>query len=132
MISIFDAASLSAALATPLHPRLRVLIEQRIASARKNGLADMTHIVVLQPGDTEADLVAEIGWTPLVNPIDRCRYRFGEPGFVAPWDWLQRHAGWWEMVVTVGDGGFAYLLLFSDTPDMNPDLLELCRSHTRP
>ena len=128
MISIFDAASLSAALATPLDPRLRVMIEQRINSARKNGLAEMTHIVVVQPGDTEADIVAEIAWSPLLNPIDG--RRFGESGFVAPWDWLQRHdGGWYEMVVTVGNSGFAFVVLL--TPDMDPDLLQVCVSTIR-
>ena len=128
MISIFDAASLSAALATPLDPRLRVMIEQRINSARKNGLAEMTHIVVVQPGDTEADIVVELNWTPLVNPIDG--RRFGESGFVAPWDWLQRHdGGWYEMVVTVGNSGFAFVVLL--TPDMDPDLLQVCVSTIR-
>ena len=130
MISIFDAASLSAALATKLDPRLRVLIEQRIASARKNGLAEMTHIVVVQPGDTEAVIVAEIGWSPLVNPIDECRH--GQSGFVAPWDWFQMHDRWCEMVVTVGDSGFAFILLIEDAPDADPELLELCRAHDSP
>ena len=130
MLSLSDAASIDAALTTQLDPRLRVMIEQRLASARDNGLADMTHIVVVQAGDTEADIVAEIGWSPLVNPIDG--RRFGEPGFVAPWDWLQRHAGWHEMVVTVGNSGFAFILFIEDAPDTDPELLELCRAHDSP
>ena len=127
MLSIFDATSLNAALALPLDPRLRELLQQRISSAREKGLADMTHLVVVQPEDTEADLVAEIGWSPLVNPIDGCRY--GEPGFVAPWDWLCLTNGFYEIVVTIGNSGFAFILLIEDAPDTDPDLLKLCRAH---
>ena len=132
MLSIYDVATLNAALANQLDPRLRALIEQRIASARDKGLADMTHIVVVQSGDTEAKIVSAIGWSPLINPIDESR--FGEPSFVAPWDWVQwsDDGRFLEIVVPVGDGGFAFILLIEAAPDMDPDLLALCRSHARP
>lgn len=130
MLSLYDAASIDAALATQLDPRLRDLLQQRLSSGRAKGLADMTHFVVVQPGDVEADIVAEIGWSPLVNPIDGCRY--GEQGFVAPWNWLQRHNGdWFEMNVTVGNSGFAFILLIEDAPDTDPGLMELCHAYAR-
>ena len=53
MLSLYDAASTDAALNTQLDPRLRDLLKQRIASARDKGLADMTHILVVQPGDSQ-------------------------------------------------------------------------------
>lgn len=128
MLSIYDAASLDVALALPLDPRLRGLIEQRIASARAKGLADMTHIVAIQPGDTEADIFAEVGWSPLVNPIDGCR--FGEQGFVEHWDRLQGLEGYgWEMIVTVGGSGFAFVMLIEDAPDTDLALAALCKTY---
>ena len=129
MLSIYDAASLDAALASPLDPRLRNLIERRIASARAKGLADMTHLVAVTRGDTARELVAELGWSPLVNPIDSRSY--GKPGFIAPWDWLQRldHYGW-EMIVTVGDSGFAFILLIEDAEGVPEELLALCRHYS--
>ena len=128
MLSIYDAASLDVALALPLDPRLRGLIEKRIASARAKGLADMTHIVVVTPGDTEADIVAEVGWSPLVNPIDGCR--FGEPGFVEHWDWLQGLEGYGlERVVTVGNSGFAFILLIENAPHTDAALAALCQQY---
>lgn len=125
MLSLYSAASIDAALTTPLDPHVRVFIEQRIASARANGLAEMTHIIIVQPGDTEADLVAEIGWSPLINPIDGSR--FGEPDFVAPWDWLQCHDNGFEFIVTMGNSGFAYVIFVQNIDGVPADLLNLCR-----
>jgi hypothetical protein len=126
MIAFSDRASLEAAPTLPLDEQLRPLLLNRIRHYATQGLLDLTHLVVVQPGDTEEDIVAEIGLSPLVNSLDGARY--GSPNF-QPWhDWLQRHDGFFELVVTVGNSGFAFVLLIQDAPGADPDLIALCRT----
>jgi hypothetical protein len=44
------------------------------------------------------------------------------------WDWIARHQGWWELMYTVGNSGFAYIVLVQDAARVLPELLALCRA----
>lgn len=125
MLSLHDPASREEALRLPLAPTLRHIITSHLQRAEENGLLDMTHIVVIQPGDTERAIVEELGWSPLVDPLSGAR--FGTAGFTAYWDWLREADGWFEIIVTIGDAGFAAILLIEDAQGLLPDLLTLCR-----
>ncbi|NVD45039.1 hypothetical protein [Qipengyuania atrilutea] len=109
MLSIYDDATAAAALSQPLNPQLKDLIEARLSDARKLGLSEQTHIVVIQPQDSEAALVTELGWSPLVHPIDGTRY--GAADFEPYWAWLEDVGGCYELLHPVGNAGFAYILL---------------------
>lgn len=109
MLSLFDRASMEAALSLPLEPTLHRLLTTRISHTESMGLTEMTHLLVVHIGDSEAAIVEAIGFSPLVNPIDGSRY--GSATFLPFWDWLQDHRGWFELVVAVGNSGFAYVLL---------------------
>ena len=111
----------------PLEPALRDLLLARLAQAREAGLQDQTHVLVVQPGDEEAAIEAEIGFSPLVDPLSGSR--FGVDGFQPYWAWLQDLGGWYEMIVTVGNSGFAFILLIEMADDVQPDLLRLCEAH---
>jgi len=123
MLSIYDKVSARAALDQPLEPSLRTIITNRLADAASIGLSDQTHIIVIRPGDTEAMLLEELGWSPLVNPMTEAR--FGETGFTPYWSWLQDLGGWFELIHTVGNSGFAYTFLVEDAEDSL--LAQLCR-----
>ncbi|QYE35130.1 hypothetical protein KZX46_20860 [Polymorphobacter sp. PAMC 29334] len=127
MLSLHDPASTDDALRSPIDPTLRALLTARVASLQTNGLADMTHFLVVQPGDTEAMIVDEIGFSPLVNVFDGIRC--GVDGFHPFWDWLRDVGGWFEMIVAVGNGGFAFVLLIQDADGVDAELLNLCRTH---
>jgi hypothetical protein len=127
MLSIFDDASAQAALDQPLEPNLRTLIADRLSDAAAIGLADQTHIVVVQPGDSEAMLQEELGWSPLVNP--RTGERYGSPCFEPYWSWLQDVGGYHELILTVGNFGFAFMILVQDAEGVPADLLAMCRAH---
>lgn len=129
MLSFHTWASLKGALDLPLPPELRALLVPRIARLPATGLAHLTHLIIIEPGDTEADVVPEIGFSPLVNPLDRARY--GSPSFQPFWDELYRHGGWFELIVTVGNSGFAVVVFIPDAPGVEPDLLALCRTYAR-
>jgi hypothetical protein len=127
MLSLYDKTSREAALASPLDPRLQQLLADRIHDARETNLLGLTHLLVVQPGDCEHTIAEEICLSPLTNPIDG--ERFGSVDFQPWWDWLQQHDGWFEMIITVGNSGFAFILLIQDADGVQPELLSLCRTY---
>jgi hypothetical protein len=128
MLSLYDEATTKAALALPIDPDLRALLTTRIVHYAAADLASATHILVIQPGDTGSDIERKIGFYPTNNIIDGvCS---GSAAFHPFWDWLQDLGGWFEMIVTVGDSGFAYILLIQDAEGVDPDLRGMCRTHS--
>ena len=124
MILIHDGTSMARALALDLPPGLAALIRRRANDLAE--LLDWTEFLVVTAGDREADIVREVGFSPLVEPVDGAR--FGEPGFRPFWDHLVDHGGWFELSISFGST-FAYILLIQDAAGVLPDLLDLCRRH---
>jgi hypothetical protein len=128
MIHLFDRVTMAHAMTLDLDPKLHRLLGERIRALGED-LIGWTEYLVVVPGDTEADIIRHIGFTPLVEPIDG--KRFGEPGFYAPWDWLTDHGGWFELTVSFGST-FGYVLFIEDADRVPADLLDLCRNHSQP
>ena len=125
MIDLPTSASQLAALKGPLPDGLKPLLCRCIRHAADQGLADLTHILVVEPGDTEADIIDAIGFTPLASRIDRI---LGQPD----WDAISlEHHGWYRLVYLVGDSGFAFLVFVQDAPGVLPELLALCERGMR-
>jgi hypothetical protein len=101
---------------------LKTLLNDRLADTIRCGLQDLTHVLVVETGDTESQIVDAMGYSPLVSRIDCIR---NQPD----WDWLERHEGWWELVYTLGNNGFAYILLVEDAGGQPSPLAALCREH---
>ena len=119
MITIYnehDARKLS-------DPNLRSLVQGHLTTAKENGLQDLTCIAVVEPHDSEAATVRELGFSPLANPLSETR--FGDPDFTPAWDWLEVHRGWYELIFTVGDDGFAYII-FVPSAAQESDLIRMC------
>jgi hypothetical protein len=125
VLNLPDRASQLAVLDQPLEPDLHALIKGRVQDALKLGFADLTHIVVVEPYDTEADLIEALGFSPLASRLD------GVP-LQPDWDWLERHEAYWELVYTVSNDGFAFPVLVQDAPGVLPALLALCRAVAPP
>lgn len=115
MLDLYDRDTITAALHQPLDPELHTLIADRWSDAVASDLADLTHILVVQPGDTLADIVEAIGFSPLDHEAP-------EP------DWRERHRTYRELIYCVGNSGFAYLVLVEDAAGVLPELLDLCRA----
>ena len=124
MIHLYDRATIEGASTLSLDPELRELLAHRIAAldTRYGDLTDHSEFLIVEPGDSEADIVRRIGFSPLVDPIDG--HRWPDPKFVPGWDILVHRDGWFEMVVTFGST-FAYILLISAD---NDSLGALCRA----
>jgi hypothetical protein len=128
MLHLYDRATMAHALTLNLDPTLLRLLGDRIAALGEE-LIDWTEYLVVEAGDTEADIVRHIGFSPLVESIDGVR--FGERGFHEHWDWLTNHGGWYEMSVSFGST-FAYVLFVEKAEGVPPDLLELCSEYGEP
>ncbi len=127
MKSFYTAAAIAAAPDAVADQRLRAMLADRVHDWAATGLLDLTHLLIVGPGDTEEDIVREVAFSPLVNPIDG--RRFGSDGFVPGFEWLADLGGWFELVKTVGNSGFAFVLLIQDADGTDPELLRLCRSN---
>ena len=68
-------------------------------------------LFVVQPGDTLALLTSLRGGRP-----------FEDPEFIALED------GWYEAVIILSDDGFGHVVLVPNQPNIDPDILKLCRS----
>lgn len=112
--------SLRAVLNQPLAPELKTLLEDRLADTLHCGLQDHTHVLVVEAGDTEAQIIDAIGFSPLRSRID-------DLPNCPDWDWIERHGGWWEILYCVGDSGHAFILLVED--DGESQLAQLCRDN---
>ena len=127
MITIYDRAAMAAVPALNLDPQLAGLLMDRIAHLPPD-LVDWTEFVAIEPDDTEADIAREVGFSPLIEPIDGAR--FGGAGFNPFWDYLSYRDGWWEMIVTFGST-FATVLLVPDAIGVLPELRAMCCRYSR-
>ena len=83
------------------------------------GLGDLTHILIIQSGDTEAEIIDAIGFSPWVSRMDGNRLQ-------PDWDSIEQHPGFWELLYTVGDSGFAFLVFIARADGVLPELISLC------
>ena len=130
MISLFDRPSLEDALDAFVRPDLKPVLYARIRHSLDEGLADLTHIVVVERQDTEQTIIDEIGFAPTTNPVDGIHY--ASPDFIPNWAWLEDMDGWFEMIWPVADSGFAFIFLIEDTPGASSEMPIMCRRYVGP
>ena len=90
-------------------------------------LLDLGPILVIEPGDTEQDIINEIGLSPLVNLVDG--ERFPSPEFTPNWEWIASSDGWFEQVYVTCDDGSGVMIFIPDDDRIDATLLNLCRLH---
>jgi len=113
-----DTASLRGAVTREPDTQLQGLIARRIqdlAEYEDFDLAELLHILVIEPSDALTDVDAELGF----SLADR------------PWDVLESHPDWYELTLVLSDDGFGVVLYVPKRPDTDADLLGLCASHAR-
>jgi hypothetical protein len=127
MISFSDAASILAAPTyVPNDSVLQQLLADRIHDWAASDLLGLTSLLIVEAGDSEQDIVDEVGFSPLVS-IDGIR--FPAPGYLPPFDFAEQHAGWTELIQVVPNDPFAFVLFIEHADGADPDLLQLCRAH---
>ncbi len=121
----YNRAGFARALALDLDPRLHELLAERIGALTED-LIDYTEYLIVEPGDTEADIIRHIGFSPLIEPIDGAL--FGENGFHIFWDWAADVGGYFELIFTFGSS-YACVILAEDNDACAPPLITLCRTN---
>ena len=127
MQSFDNAKAIARAPQLVTDPKLKNLLTDRGQDWTALGLIDLTHVAIIEVGDTDESIIEALGFSPLINPLDGKRH--GMEGFVLPFDYLEDHGGWFELISTVGNDGFAFVLFVRDREGVDPDLLALCRAH---
>jgi len=120
MQSYRDTVTILAAAATHPDCELRQLLCERIESLAED-LPCLLYVLVLESGDTVADLETQIG----------SRFTgFGQPGFCPPWEVIEAHRHWYELTFVLSDDGAGVVAFVPDTADS--ELLEMCRHFAVP
>ena len=130
MISIRSSAEMARALALPLDPDLHELLALRRDQLLEHDgydLGELAHFLVAEPADTVAAIEGVVGVPLATNFVDDSKY--GEPGFTANFEYVERHGAWFEAVTIVSDDGFGIVLIVPDRPDIDGSLLALVRDH---
>ena len=127
-MQIFDSAeAIAKAPRIVTDPQLKSLLTDRVQDWTARGLLGLTHLVLIEVGDTEKSIVEEIALSPLISVLDGKRY--GSEGFVLPFEILTDLNGYFELTMTVGNDGFAFVLFVRDREGVDPELLAMCRAN---
>ena len=128
MLSLFDTPSLERALSLPLDTQLRRLLHERVDHLNDLDfdIRATTYFLVVEAGCPLEDVIDELGWSPLRNPLDG--QTFGSEGFHPFHDYLTDRGGYFEMLVSAGNDAM-FVLLIEDSNATEPELLSLCRTY---
>ena len=110
MHTYHDTVALMAAVTTETDGQLQGLIARRIQDLAEYAdfdLAELLHILVIEPSDALTDVDAELGF----SLADR------------PWDVLESSPDWYELTLMLSDDGFGVVLYVPKRPDTDTELL---------
>lgn len=79
-------------------------------------LGDLVRFVVVEPGDSLQDLDAQLGFSARDKPFEL----------------LEEHPGYYELVFVVSDDGFGIEVFVPKQPGIDPRLLALCITQSAP
>lgn len=130
MIALRSTDCILVASQPPSEASLRKIINQRLTQLTEDGggdVADFAHFLIVQAGDDDQSVRAELGFSILENLVDGARY--GDLDFEPSWEWVMRHEGWFELVYVLSDDGFGWVVLIQDDEATDADLLAVCREY---
>ncbi len=111
MLSFRTTAALNSAMADCLPRDLCDVLMRRRDQITEDGqydLSELTHMIVVEPGDTMSAVEAEAGIGLSDDP---------------PFEFIERHkGGWLEAVVILSDDGFGLAFFMPDSDAIDPDL----------
>lgn len=122
MISLPDRHALLSFADHDIPAGAREHVARHVELAIEGDLLDLTHVLVVQADDSEADIEQALGFNPLAHPIDGIHFRV--PGFEPYWDYLADLGGWFELILPVGNSGFANVVLVEATAGPLADMCQ--------
>jgi hypothetical protein len=111
-------------------PDIRRLVERRFVEVcAGEPYVPEVHgeMILAQPGDTLASLEEQGDLALASSPVDELF--FPDPDFVPFCETIEEHPGCYEMVFIMSDDGYGVLIFVPDQPDIDRELLSLCRTH---
>ena len=114
------------------HSGIRHIVAHRITQLRLSAeetLSDLGEFFVVEPGDSIPSLEVATGCYIATDFTGEAH--FGHPDFEPNHEWLEHHRDHqcFEMTFIMSDDFFTVLLI-PDIPDIDPDLLSLCRTYS--
>ena len=113
---------------------LRQLIERRIQEINECCPWDANELgpfIVVEPGDTAADLEPVIGFSVFEGIFDSSR--FGDEDFAPSFEFAEAVSGdLFELVYVVSDSGYGYDIFVVNRPGVDPTLLAFCQTYAVP
>jgi hypothetical protein len=128
-----DSVSIHDAIRAHPDPELRQLLSnvvQTLSEFDDCDLADMVCFLIVEPGDTLAQVDAQLNFPILSNRFDG--QPFGSPDFTPSWDVLEAHAHWYELVFVMSDDGFGLEVFIPKHPEVPAELLAMCAMYYEP
>lgn len=113
MISITNSAALARALDSPIDSalkRLLLLRRDQLLSDTDYDLADLAHLICVEPADTIAEIEAAAGYPIVTSPA---------------FEWVMDHDGILEAPVILDDSGYGIVLIVPQVAGVDPALLSL-------
>jgi hypothetical protein len=113
-----DSAAIQQAVSTKGDISLQGLIAQRLQDLSDYDgidLAELIHILVIEPNDTSTDVDAELGFSLSERP----------------WDVVESHPGWYEITAVLSDDGFGWVIYVPKHEKTDAALLEQCASYCK-
>ena len=102
------------------------LLQDRLAfyAEYEEPLADLYKLILIEPGDTLADLDVEFNGAFLINHYSGRRY--GDSGFKPAFEVLEDYPGFYAMLFCEGDGGFGIEVIVPKASDIDAGLQSVC------
>ncbi len=132
MLSLRTSAAMERAAITYPDPDLRRLItlrmEQLSANYARERLHEIVHFIVVEGGDSEREVAAELNFSLLHNLSDGRRFGTDE-GYQPSFEWAACHGSFFELVFILTDDGFGTVVFVSNDPGIDGDIHALCLEH---
>ena len=102
------------------------LLQSRLAfyAEYEEPLGELFKLILVEPGDTQADLDGQFDGAFLINYYSGRRY--GDPGFKPAFEVLEEYPGFYAMLLCEGDGGFGIEVIVPKATSIDARLLSLC------
>jgi hypothetical protein len=87
---------------------------EELAEYADYDLAELVHVLVVEPGDTLADLNGALGFAVEDRRVDA----------------IDSHPACWELTYVLSDFGSGVVVYIPKSPDIDPRLLEVCATRS--
>ncbi len=115
-------------------PDLRAFVQKIIADLSDDydlyDPEELGYFVIVQPGDLLAAINEQIGFDILANKWTGVRY--DQPDYTQAYEILEEHAGFYELLFVIDQGGFGIEVFIPKAAGIDPDLIAMCAEYATP